>query len=77
MMDKYAYNSTIKHISQNKEKNKEIKYLNKNNFDSNEILDIIIQIKNNSKKLDEFTIQMIRGYVELLLLILEQIKILF
>lgn len=37
MMDKYAYNSTIKHISQNKEKNKEIKYLNKNNFDSNEI----------------------------------------
>jgi hypothetical protein len=48
-----------------------------NNFDSNEILDIIIQIKNNSKKLDDFTIQMIRSYVELLLLILEQIKMLF
>ena len=48
-----------------------------NNFDSNEILDIIIQIKNNSKKLDEFTVQMIRSYVELLLLILEQIKKLF
>jgi len=47
------------------------------NFDSNEILDIIIQIKNNSKKLDEFTVQMIRSYVELLLLILEQIKKLF
>ena len=46
-------------------------------FDSNEILNIIIEIKNNSKKLDEFTINMIKRYVELLLLILEQIKILF
>lgn len=36
MMDKYASNSTIKQITQNKEKNKEIKYV-KNNFDSNEI----------------------------------------
>ena len=46
-------------------------------IESNEILDIIIHIKNNSKKLDEFTVQMIRSYVELLLLILEQIKKLF
>jgi hypothetical protein len=48
-----------------------------NGIESNEILDIIIHIKNNSKKLDEFTIQMVKNYVELLILILEQIKILF
>ena len=48
-----------------------------NKIESNEILDIIIHIKNNSKKLDEFTIEMIKNYVELLILILEQIKKLF
>ncbi len=48
-----------------------------NNFDSNEIIDIIVQIKNNSKNLDNFTVQMIRNYFELLILILEQIKSLY
>jgi len=48
-----------------------------NNFDSNEIIDIIVQIKNNSKNLDNFTIQMVRNYFELLILILEQIKSLY
>lgn len=46
-------------------------------FESNEILNIIIEIKNNSKKLDEFSVNMIKQYVELLILILEQIKMLF
>ncbi len=48
-----------------------------NNFDSNEIIDIIVQIKNNSKNLDNFTVKMIRNYFELLILILEQIKSLY
>lgn len=48
-----------------------------NNFNSDDILDLIIQIKNNSKNLDKFTIQMIRNYIELLIFILEQIKVLF
>jgi hypothetical protein len=47
------------------------------NYNSNEIIDIIVQIKNNSKNLDNFTVQMIRNYFELLILILEQIKSLY
>ncbi len=48
-----------------------------NNFESNEILDLIVQIKNNSKNLDDFNIQMVKSYVELLIIILEQIKLLY
>ncbi len=47
------------------------------NVKENEILNLIIDIKNNSKKLDRKTTKLIRGYIELLILILEQIKMLF
>jgi acyl carrier protein len=46
-------------------------------IDSNEILNIIIEIKNNYKKLDDFSMNMFKKYIELLIIILEQIKILF
>ena len=52
-----------------------------NNFLSdikeNEILNLIIEIKNSSKKLDKQTRKLIHGYVELLIIILEQIKLLY
>ena len=47
------------------------------NYNSNEIIEIIVQIKNNSKNLDNFTVMMIKNYFELLILILEQIKSLY
>ena len=46
-------------------------------LESNDILDVIIHIKNNSKNLDNFTSQMIKSYVELLIMILEKIKLLY
>ena len=46
-------------------------------FLPDEIIDIIVQIKNNSKNLDNFTGMMIKNYFELLILILEQIKSLY
>ncbi len=46
-------------------------------IEDNEILNLIIDIKNNSKKLDKKTTKLIKGYIELLMLILEQIKMLF
>ena len=61
--------------------NAKIKINNKINFatnyNSNEIIEIIVQIKNNSKNLDNFTVMMIKNYFELLILILEQIKSLY
>lgn len=47
------------------------------NIEGNEILNIIIEIKNNSKKLDKQNIDLIRNYINLLIIILEEIKKLF
>lgn len=47
------------------------------NIEGNEILNIIIEIKNNSKKLDKQNIELIRNYINLLIIILEEIKKLF
>ncbi len=71
------YISNINDFKSNKAFNKNTTNNLPNNFDSNEILDTIIQIKNNSKNLDNFTVQMIKNYFELLILILEQIKSLY
>lgn len=45
--------------------------------DNNEILNLIIEIKNNSKKLDKENIELIRNYIKLLIMVLEEIKKLF
>jgi len=47
------------------------------NINSNEILNFIIDIKNNSKKLDKIDINLVKQYIELLLIILEEIKLLY
>jgi hypothetical protein len=44
---------------------------------SNEIIKLIIEIKENSKKLNIIEIQTIKKYIELLISILEKIKILY
>ncbi len=43
-------------------------------IDNNEILNLIIEIKNNSKKLDKENIELIRNYIKLLIYVLEEIK---
>lgn len=48
-----------------------------NNIGDNEIIKIIIDIKNNSKKLDKTNINIIYDYIKLLIYILEEIKKLF
>lgn len=53
------------------------KIMNENTFRDNEILDLIIEIKNNAKILDETDKIIIKGYIELLIMILEKIKNLF
>jgi hypothetical protein len=50
---------------------------NDNNYKENEILNLIIDIKNKAKKLNKMDISIIKGYIELLILILENIKKLF
>ena len=58
-----------------------IKNINNNivdkKFKENEILELIIEIKNNSKKLSKNDIDIIKKYFELLISILEQIKNIF
>lgn len=41
------------------------------------IIDLIIEIKNNSKKLSEYNIELIKKYFEFMIIILEKIKKLF
>jgi hypothetical protein len=43
----------------------------------NEILKLIIDIKNNSKKLNKIEIETIKNYIQLIILVLEKIKILY
>ena len=51
--------------------------LKKFNTSENDIFNIIIEIKNNLKKLNENDINTIKQYVELIISILEKIKILY
>lgn len=50
---------------------------NNESLKNNEILNLIIEIKNKSKNLDKIDIKIIRDYFEILIIILEQIKILY
>ncbi len=43
----------------------------------NQILNLLIEIKNNSKKLDKENIELIKNYINILVMILEEIKKLF
>jgi hypothetical protein len=56
---------------------KEIKKNIDNISNDNEIIKLIIEIKENSKKLNSVEIQTIKKYVELLISILEKIKFLY
>jgi hypothetical protein len=47
------------------------------NFEGNEIITLIIDIKNKSKKLDKENIELIRNYIKIMIIILEEIKKLF
>lgn len=51
--------------------------MNEKTYNNNEILDIIIQIKNNAKILNDTDTAIIKGYIELLIMILEKIRNLF
>jgi hypothetical protein len=51
--------------------------INENEYRDTEILDLIIQIKNNAKILNDTDRTIIKGYIELLILILEKIRDLF
>jgi hypothetical protein len=48
-----------------------------NNSNNNEIIKLIVEIKENSKKLNKVEIDTIKKYVELIISILEKIKILY
>ena len=50
---------------------------NSNNSNNNEIIKLIVEIKENSKKLNKVEIETIKKYVELIISILEKIKILY
>lgn len=71
-------NMSIKSCVNEFKKQKNIN-LNKNiiNSDSDDMLNLIIEIKNNSKKLSSTDITIIKKYFELLIIILEKIKNLF
>ncbi len=57
--------------------NKAKHIINEQTYKENEILDLIIDIKNNAKNLNETDKSIIKGYIEVLILILEKIKTLF
>ena len=50
---------------------------NSNISNSDDVLNLIIEIKNNSKKLSKNDVIIIKKYFELIILILEKIKLLF
>jgi hypothetical protein len=47
------------------------------NINDNELLNLIIEIKNNSKVLDKVNIELINNYIKLLIIVLEEIKNIF
>jgi hypothetical protein len=71
----YDDNISRKSCLNNITKVKEI--INEKNFDDIDILNLIIEIKNNAKILNNTDKEIIRGYMEILILILEKIRELF
>lgn len=76
LSDNQSRKSYLQNINQMKNKIN-IDTINDNNYQENEILNLIIDIKNKAKKLNKIDISIIKGYIELLILILENIKKLF
>jgi hypothetical protein len=60
-----------------KDVKKAIDHNNLSDIKEVEILDMILQIKNNSKNMDEQSIEIIKKYIEVIITILDQIKLLF
>jgi len=73
--DNVSIKSCINNIKQYQEK----KQINTDNFISNsdDMLNLIIEIKNNTKKLHSDDVLLIKNYFELLIIILENIKKIF
>lgn len=69
--DNISRKNCIDNISQVK------KIINEEKYKENEILDIIIEIKNKAKNLNEMDRSIIKGYIEILIMILENIRDLF
>lgn len=69
--DNISRKNCIDNISQVK------KIINEQKYKENEILDIIIEIKNKAKNLNEMDRSIIKGYMEILIMILENIRDLF
>lgn len=69
--DNISRKNCIDNISQVK------KIINEQKYKENEILDIIIEIKNKAKNLNEMDRSIIKGYIEILMMILENIRDLF
>jgi len=53
------------------------KIINEQKYKENEILDLIIDIKNKAKNLNEMDRTIMKGYIEILIMILENIRDLF
>lgn len=72
-------NVSIKSCINNIKKHQETKQINTDNVISNsdEMLNLIIEIKNNTKKLHQDDLIIIKKYFELLVIILENIKQIF
>jgi hypothetical protein len=69
--DNISRKSYLENINQAK------KIINEPKYKENEILDIIIDIKNKAKILTEIDKSIIKGYIEILILVLEKIRDLF
>ena len=69
--DNISRKNCIDNISQVK------KIINEQKYKENEILDIIIENKNKAKNLNEMDRSIIKGYIEILMMILENIRDLF
>jgi hypothetical protein len=75
--DNVSRKSYINNISEIKNNFTNNNVINSSFMNENEILNIIIEIKNNSKKLKNVDIELISNYIKLLIIILEDIKLLF
>ena len=69
--DNVSRKSCISNINKVKE------IINEQSYKENEILDLIIDIKNNAKVLNDTDKSIIKGYIEVLIMILEKIRDLF
>ncbi len=76
-VSRIGYKSNIDIIKSNIEKEKKSLKNGIKDMESNEILNIIVEIKNNSKKLSKKDTDIIYQYIKLLILVLEEIKKLF